>query len=126
MPDFQLSDSERYIMQFFWEHGDMKTDELGVLVAEKEWKPTTLLTFLSRLTAKGMLRVHKQGKSNLYSAVVGRNEYTRMESQLFINEMYGGSTKNFVAAMVGNQLISKDELKELRAWLAAQEDNDDD
>lgn len=121
MGDIRLSEAEAYIMQLFWENGAMKTDELSGLVAEKEWKPTTLLTFLSRLVAKGMLEAEKQGKANLYRPLVGREEYLQGEGRAFLNEMYGGSAKSFLACLVDGQGLSAAELAELKEWLNEQE-----
>ena len=75
MPDVRLSEAEYAIMQQFWEEGPMGSDGLAALAAARGWKPTTLLTFLSRLAAKGMLAVEKKGKSNLYRPLVGRAAY---------------------------------------------------
>lgn len=126
MPDYKLSDAELHIMRFFWQHGAMRTDELATLVAERGWKPTTLLTFLSRLAAKGMLAVSRQGKANLYTPCIGQDEYAQRESRVFLDEMYGGSARNFLAAMVEGNSLSAKEVQELKTWLSGLEVNDDD
>lgn len=124
MADYKLSESELYIMRSFWAHGPMRTDELAGKVAERGWKPTTLLTFLSRLAAKGMLAVEKQGKSNLYRPLVTREEYGRGEGRAFLDQVYGGSARDFLAAMVEGQALSAAELAELKSWLSEQEVDD--
>lgn len=124
MPEYSLPESERYIMQWFWQHGAMKSDELAQHVVDRGWKNTTLLTFLSRLASKGMLLVQKDGKANLYTPLVTEAEYLRQESRLFLNEMYGGSAKDFVAAMVSNQGLTEKDIAELKAWLDGQEAGD--
>lgn len=121
MGDLSLSDTERYIMQFFWQNGAMKSDDLAALVKEKGWKSTTLLTFLSRLVKKGMLQIQKLGRSNLYIPVISLEEYRQTESNLFLDEMYGGSAKSFIAAMIDNRGLSNADIEELRQWLNAQE-----
>ena len=126
MPEYKLSEAELFIMRRFWEKGAMRSDELATLVKDKGWKPTTLLTFLSRLAAKGMLGVEKQGKSNLYRPLVSGEEYTRSEGRAFLDELYGGSARNFLAAMVDGKALSAAEMAELKDWLSSQEDFDDD
>lgn len=121
MGELQLSEAELYIMQWFWQRGAMKTDELSALVAPREWKPTTLLTFLSRLAAKGMLQVERQGKSNLYSPLVTETHWRASESRSFLNEMHGGSARNFLAAMTDAHGLSREDISELKAWLDEQE-----
>lgn len=123
--EYKMSDAERYIMGCFWDRGSMKSDELASMVIEKGWKQTTLLTFLSRLAAKGMLQVEKRGKANLYTPLVSEEEYLNMESRQFLDEMYGGSAKNFLAAMIDSRGLTKEDIGELREWLNRQEVDED-
>lgn len=126
MPEYKLSDAEMHIMRRFWASGPMKTDELAALVADRGWKPTTLLTFLSRLVAKGMLAAEKQGKSNLYTPRVSQQQYAQAEGRVFLDQVYGGSARDFLATMVEGQAISAEDLAEMRQWLNEQEVEGDD
>ena len=123
MGDQRLSDAENYLMQFFWSKGALKTDELGALAAEKNWKQTTLLTFLSRLAAKRMLAVERVGKQNIYRPLISRAEYLAAEGKAFLQDVYGGSARDFIAAMVDARGISTAELDDLRRFIDEQEAN---
>lgn len=125
MAEYKLSETELYIMERFWTHGAMKSDELAAQVAEKGWKATTLLTFLSRLAAKGMLRVDKAGKSNLYSPCVSREAYAQSESQALLNTLYDGSARNFLAALVEGGSLNEGQVVELKSWFDGLEVKDD-
>ncbi len=122
----RLSDAEYIIMRWFWKKGPLTSKELGALVADKNWKPTTLLTFLARLTEKGMLAAEKQGKANLYRPLVGKDEYKKSMGSAFLDEQYGGSAKAFLAAMVNARGLSKQDLQDLQAWLKEKEAELDD
>lgn len=117
----RLSDAEYAIMRWFWKKGPMTSKELAALVADKNWKPTTLLTFLARLAEKGMLAAEKQGKANLYRPLIGKNDYKKAQGSAFLEEQYGGSAKAFLAAMVDARGLSREELQELQAWLKEKE-----
>ena len=60
-----MSDSEKEIMKLIWDHGGVITiselldqiDQTG-----KDWKRTTVRTFISRLIDKGMLISQKEGR----------------------------------------------------------------
>lgn len=125
MGEWKLSDSELFIMQHFWAQGAMKTDQLAPLVAAKGWKATTLLTFLTRLAAKGVLQVKKQGKANLYTPALSRGEYQSKTGRAFLDEMYAGSAKNFLAAMINAKGLSARDVEDLKAWLNNQEVEED-
>ncbi len=121
MSEQRLSIAETYLMQFFWAEGPLRTEEVSCLAAEKAWKPTTLLTFLSRLVAKGMLGVAREGKQNVYTPRATRDEYLATEGKAFLNDLYGGSARDFIAAMVNTRGLSKEELAELRRFIDEQE-----
>ena len=69
--------------------------------------------------------MQKQGKANLYSPCITEKEYRRSESEAFLQQMYGGSAKNFLAALVDSRGLSREDLDELRHWLDEQEVDDD-
>jgi predicted transcriptional regulator len=114
-----MSEAEKEIMDIIWASGGPVTSSqvLDRLPAERDLKPTTVLTFLTRLTEKGLLSTTKRGKKNLYTPLVTRDEYKRFESRDFLANMHGGSIKSFVAALVEGEDISEEELDDLRRWL---------
>lgn len=120
MPEYKLSEAELYIMRCFWENGTMGTEALSELVAPRGWKPTTLLTFLSRLVKKDMLKVGKFGKTNVYSTLTTENDYKSSEGVTMLTQLYGGSARNFLAAMVQSDALSSKDINELRNWLNEQ------
>ena len=63
----KLSAAELEVMRHVWAAGEPVTCEAlrASLAGEREWKTTTVLTFLSRLADKGMLTVTKRGRANL-------------------------------------------------------------
>ena len=124
--DKHLSEAELAIMRCFWQHGPMTTRKLSTFVADRNWKPTTLLTFLSRLVGKGMLAVQKQGKNNLYIPLVTQDAYQNAQGTTFLDEQYGGSAQAFLAAMVDARGISREELQALQSWLKEKEAELDD
>ena len=81
----RLSEAQQEIMQEIWAAGRPITcEELRQrLAGEREWKTTTVLTFLSRLVEKGMLTVTKRGRTNLYAARMTQEEYRGEEARAF-------------------------------------------
>lgn len=115
----RLSGAQLEIMREIWAAGEPLTcEELRQRLARgQEWKTTTVLTFLSRLTDKGMLTVTKRGRTNLYAARISEAEYRGEESAHFLEQMYGGSVKRMVAALCESGRMDPGELEELRGWL---------
>ena len=79
-----------------------------------------MLTFLSRLCDKGFLSCEKEGRQNLYTPCVTREDYLQRESRSFVERMCGGSVKNLVASLSDAGALTKSDIDELRAFLDAQ------
>lgn len=115
----RLPDSELDVMLVIWEAGKPVSrayiDER--LREKKNLAATTVLTFLSRLIEKGFVTCERQGKMNIYSAAVKEEDYLASESKHFLEKLYRGSLKTFVASLYNNNAISDDEISELREFL---------
>ena len=82
-----------------------------------------MLTFLSRLTAKGLIRVEKQGRGrpSRYVAALTEEAYKRSVTQSFLGRVHGGSVGSLLTALRGEEDLSGQVLEELRAWFRDQE-----
>ena len=65
--DKRLPDAELEVMQTIWSLGTQITAAEVQQHADKDWKMTSVLTFLSRLCDKGFLSCTKEGRQNLYA-----------------------------------------------------------
>lgn len=73
----RLPDSELEIMMIIWDYDKPVTrfDIEERMEKGRKLSPTTVLSFLSRLQEKGFLEVRKEGKNNVYLALVMREDY---------------------------------------------------
>lgn len=116
----RLPDSELEIMLIIWELDRPITrfeieDELG---EDRKLSPTTILSFLSRLQEKGFLDVTKEGKNNIYSALIDKQSYIQTESKNVLKKLYKNSAKAFLAALYDGNNLSKTDLQELEEYIA--------
>lgn len=112
----KISDSEMKLMKIIWEYGGEMTlvsltEKLGGI-----WKPTTVSTFLKRLSDKGALNVRREGKTCYYSAAVTEEEYKQEQTEEFINEIHNGSVDSLLAALCGGAHPDKKKLDSLKKW----------
>lgn len=116
----RISDSEMEVMQVIWSHRDGLTsgEILKELNKEKNWKPTTIFTFLARLVEKGILKAEKHGRSNKYIPLMSETEYMCYEAKSFLNSTYKGSIKSFITTLYEGNGISNEEIRELKDWLS--------
>ncbi|WP_313885900.1 BlaI/MecI/CopY family transcriptional regulator [Clostridium saccharoperbutylacetonicum] len=115
----KISDAEMEIMKIIWNKNRQVTtaDILEELPKENSWKITTVMTLISRLTDKGILKVAKLGKLNNYSAKITEEEYKAIQADNFLEDMHNGSVKNFIATLFNNKKISKEDISDLKKWL---------
>ena len=115
----RLPDSELDIMLALWSGtAFMSRAEIERIVNQKKkLAPTTILSLLTRLEAKGFVAVKKQGKMNLYTPLVAQKEYQASESHSILEKLYGNSLKKFVTSLYQGEKISGEEIQELSDFL---------
>ena len=111
----RLPDSELELMMIIWDFDKPVTRfEIEERLGEgRKITATTILSFLSRLQEKGFLAITKEGKNNVYSALIERDEYIQKESRNILERLYQNSAKHFLAALYDGDSLSEEELKEL-------------
>ncbi len=116
----KMSEAEKEVMQIIWASGSPVTSAkiLAELSQERDVKITTVLTFLTRLTEKGLIVCQRIGKKNYYVSLLSEREYKKFESKKFLSAIHGGSIKNFLAALCDDGDISNEEIEELKNWLS--------
>ncbi len=84
----KLPDAEFEIMRAVWNAGSavtapMLTAKLSQELPERDWKPQTVTTMLTRLEKKGFLRSKKAGKERDFFPAISEQEYFSLEAEGF-------------------------------------------
>ncbi len=90
----KISPCEEQIMLTVWEEAgepDMReVMELANRRYNREWKPQTISTFLSRLVKKGFLTSSRKGRRMYYHPVKTLEDYRRGKIADIVTELYAG------------------------------------
>ena len=78
-------------------------------------------TLISRLLKKGALGYNEEGRIYRYFPVYSESECVRVESESFVQKLYGGSVQDMVAAFMKDKKLNSSEIEELRTILDQQE-----
>jgi len=121
----QISDSELELMKIIWaEDGKAMyaviMDRLAA--AGKGWQKNTVITLLSRLVEKGMLKTSKIGRRNEYTAIVSESDYQAAQTQTLLNKLYEGNAKGLVATLIQREMLSAKDYEELRKFWEKERD----
>lgn len=115
----QVSDSELELMKIVWAN---EGTALYAHIMEEltktghTWQKNTVITLLSRLVEKGLLKTKKLGHRNEYTAMVSEADYQAAQTQTLLNKLYQGSAKGLVSTLIQRDLISPEEYEELKQF----------
>ncbi len=113
----KIPDSELEIMMIIWDAGKSVTSDYIMERIQKDWTKTTLLNLLTRLCERGALSRGKEGRHNIYSPLIKKDEYLQSESKCFLSKMYHNSLTGLVASLYDGKSITKDDLDELKKFI---------
>lgn len=115
----QISEAELEVMKILWELKVATSSQvIDRLTDITEWKPKTIQTLISRLTAKGAIKAESTGgKAFLYSPLICEGEYKALVSKSFIQKVFGGSLNLMVATFIKEEKISQEEIESLKKML---------
>lgn len=109
----KLTKKEEEIMNLFWDKGAMFVKELLELYAEPKPHFNTLSTMVRTLEANGYVSHKAYGNSYQYFPIVSREEYAGSSFKGIISSYFNNSYLSAVSALVKEEKITVDELKEL-------------
>ncbi len=113
-----LSENEWKVLNALW-----KTEgaELGALVAElyegTKWSRNTVHTYLTRMEAKGLVRIDKDVTPHMYYATADCESFREKERKSFLARVYSGSAGELITAFLKEEPISREERERLRRML---------
>ena len=109
----KLTKKEEEIMNLFWDKGAMFVKELLELYAEPKPHFNTLSTMVRTLEGNGYVSHKAYGNSYQYYPIVTREEYAGSSFKGIISSYFNNSYLSAVSALVKEEKITVDELKEL-------------
>ena len=114
----KLSDKEWLVLGVLWDSGGAALGDLThALYPETGWNRNTVLTYLTRMEAKGLVVIGKEGYPRLYRAALSREECQAQARDSFLEQVYRGSTGDLVTAFLKEKPISAEERRDLRRLL---------
>ena len=121
-----ISDSELELMKIIWAKGGVALyaqimEEL--VEAGSKWQKNTVITLLSRLVEKGLLKTNKIGRRNEYKAIVSEAEYSASQAQSLVDKLYEGRAKGLLMTLLREDMLSHEDCEELKDfWEKGKED----
>ena len=117
-----ISNLEADIMQIVWEAGQISVREVHEIMLKREMENkehgfipyTTVMSTMTTLSDKGLLKQNKAAKTYLYSASVDRKELSKNIIMSVAEKLLDSSSNVLVSKFVTNEHnISVDQVKKL-------------
>lgn len=114
----KLSQREWLVLGVLWDREGAGLGEIAQALREQTgWSQNTVLTYLTRMEAKGLVSIDKEGSPRRYWAALSREDCQAQARDDFLREVYRGSAGDLVAAFLKEKPISPEERRELRRLL---------
>lgn len=114
----RLSEREWTVLTALWTHGDATLGDLTeALLPATGWNKNTVLTYLNRMEAKGLVTIDKEASPHIYRAAQNRTACQAQERRSFLRRVYQGSAGDLIAAFLKEEPISPEERDYLRKLL---------
>lgn len=113
----RLPESELDVMLAVWRSGgEASAPKIGAGLG-RPLTASALHSYLKRLEDRGFLSCRKEGKVNVYTALVTEEAYRRAEGGAMLEKLYEGSLRTFAAALWDGGRLSREDVTELRNFL---------
>lgn len=122
----QPTPAELEILQILWQLEEAKVQEVNEKMCETRTVGyTTTLKTMQIMEQKGILGRRKEGKSHVYFPLVAQQKTQNGLLDKLLHLAFGGSRTKLVMQLLGNQPVSKEELKEIKDFLRKLEHKND-
>jgi predicted transcriptional regulator len=110
-----LTELQLAILEILWELGEATSQEVReALAPERVLALTTVSTLLSRLTRKGAVTYHKEGRQFVYRPVVTRRAVRRSMVDRLTRGLFGGDPAALVSHLVARGDMKPGDLSRIR------------
>lgn len=110
-----ISDREWTVLDALWQSEGAELGEIvNALFSKTAWSKNTVLTYLTRMQGKGLVRIDKSTVPHKYYAMLDKESCRKSERKNFLNKVYGGSAGDLIAAFLKEETISSEEIEKLK------------
>ena len=109
----KITTKEEEIMNIFWEKGELFVKQILELYPEPKPHYNTISTMVRTLEEKGFIGYKIFGNTYQYFPLISMEEYNRKNLRTMVTKYFGNSYKRVVSALIKEEDISLEELKEI-------------
>lgn len=109
----KLFESEAKVMEIIWAKAPISAKDISLLAAETiGWNKNTTYTVIKKLEAKGFIQ--REDPGFICTPLISQNQMQKVEAVSLVKKVFGGSRKALFSALLEDEPLSDEEIKELR------------
>lgn len=109
----KLQDAELKVMDVIWQCNEVSAKAISMTLTERYgWKKNTTYTLIKRCIDKGA--IERIDPNFICRALIPREEVQKAETNELINKIYDGSADKLVAALLGRDNLSPQQVEKLK------------
>lgn len=114
---YKLNNSEWNVLEALWSGHSSLGDIVDYLKPLTKWSRNTVLTYLTRMEDKGLVKINRHTEPHSYEAALSREECARSERNRLLNRVYSGAAGDMLVAFLKETKITAQERDELKKLL---------
>lgn len=113
----KLFESEARVMEILWARSPISAKDVSLIAAEAiGWNKNTTYTVIKKLEAKGFIR--REDPGFICTPLVSQSQMQKQEAASLVRKVFGGSRKALFSALLEDEPLSDEEIRELRKLIA--------
>lgn len=121
--EIRVTNSEWYLMDCLWEEYPRTLMQLVPLLNERVgWSKSTCATMVRRMSEKGLIGYDENGKTKYFFPKVKKEDVVVQETRDFLQRIYDGSIGMMMSALVRQNDLSREDIRELQEILREAEE----
>ena len=114
----ELSKLEEQLMEIVWQNDEVSAQRVReIMKPTQQLAKNTVRTLLERMEKKGWLKHRVEGRAFLYSATQPKQASNGRRAVEFMEQIFGGSPEQLVAALIDHRGLSAGELTRIKSLL---------
>ncbi len=123
--EIKVTNSEWYLMDCLWQESPLSLMQLVSLLKEQMgWSKSTCATMVRRMTEKNLVGYEERGKTKFFFPKVRKEDVVVRETRDFLQRIYDGSVGMMMSALVRQNDLSREDIRELQEILKTAEMED--
>lgn len=116
--EVRVTNSEWHLINCLWEESPRTLMQLVPILKERVgWSKSTSATMVRRMSEKGLIGYDEKGKTKYFYPKVDKEDVVVQETRDFLKKIYDGSVGMMMSALVRQNDLSKEDIKELQEIL---------